>query len=249
MSSLPIGAGLFSVRDYLKQDMPGTLKQVAAMGFDGVEFFGDYHAYTPEAVNAALKDAGLTLCGWHTGWEMLDEAHFDETVAFYKAVNNHFVIVPYYAAETLEDWKEFARQLNSLKEKLAPHGMQVGYHNHNHEFKAAAGGQTPFDAIFDNVQPGVVMQLDTGNAMDGGACPVAVLKAHPGLSTTIHLKPYSKADGFATMIGRDDTPWQEIFNLCEANGTTWYILEYEDALYDQMEGLKLCIEGMRKLGK
>ena len=40
MSRVPIGLELFSVRNELAEDVRGTIKAVAEMGYEGVEFAG-----------------------------------------------------------------------------------------------------------------------------------------------------------------------------------------------------------------
>jgi sugar phosphate isomerase/epimerase len=45
MKKIPIAVQLYSVRDACARDLPGTLKQVARMGYQGVEFAG-YHNHS-----------------------------------------------------------------------------------------------------------------------------------------------------------------------------------------------------------
>ena len=94
------------------------------------------------------------------------------------------------------------------------------------------------------------MQLDTGNARHGGADILAILRKYPGRAKTVHLKPYSATEGFRPAIGDDDTPWEEVFHLCETTGgTEWYIVEYESDAYPPLEAVRRCLEGLRALGK
>ncbi|MFW6309152.1 MAG: hypothetical protein ACOC1S_03960, partial [bacterium] len=55
-------------------------------------------------------------------------------------------------------------------------------------------------------------------------------------------------DGFKTMIGEDDTPWQDIFEICESTGKTeWYIIEYETDLYPPLEAVEKCLTNVKKI--
>ena len=45
---IPVGLELYSVRDELKTDLPGTLKKVADDGYECVEFFAPYHEWTTD---------------------------------------------------------------------------------------------------------------------------------------------------------------------------------------------------------
>ena len=241
---------LYSVRNDLTNDFEGTLKAVKAMGYEAVEFAGDY-VHPAEKVAAVLNDIGLLCCGWHTPWSYVQEDKLDATIAYNKTVGNRFVIIPGLpkeCTESIEAWKASAEKFNILAEKLAAHDLVLGYHNHSSEF-TAIGGEVPYDIFFGNTGKDIVMQLDNGNAMSGGADVCALIKRYPGRAQTVHIKPYSKTTGFDTMIGEDDIPLPEFMKLCdETGGTQWYIVEYEsEALHTPLAGVKLCLERLKDM--
>ena len=57
MSRFKLGLQLYSVRDFMEQDMEATLKAVSEMGYECVEFAG-YFGKTAEEVKA-LMDAAM----------------------------------------------------------------------------------------------------------------------------------------------------------------------------------------------
>lgn len=258
MARLPIALELYSVRNEMVKDPLGTLKAVKAMGYEGVEFAGDPR-HTPEEYAAMLKEAGLVCCGWHTGFHRVQEATLAETVALNRAVGNEFVIVPGVGGEFRESaaaLRRLADIFNDLVDKLGEHGMVTGYHNHNWEF-SPIDGELPWDIIFGATKQDFVMQIDTGNALHGGANPLPFFEKYPGRSRTVHLKPYHDGigatdprAGFATMIGEDTVPWQEVFAFCESKGATeWYIVEYESDKYPALEAVDRCLKALRGMGK
>ncbi len=101
------------------------------------------------------------------------------------------------------------------------------------------------------------MQLDTGNAIRGGGDVISILERYPRRAGTVHLKPYSttagKDDprlGFRPVIGDDDTPWEQVFALCETTGgTEWYIVEYESDAYPPLEAVERCLMQLKAMGK
>ena len=116
------------------------------------------------------------------------------------------------------------------------------------EFKEL-DGEKPWDTFFGNTRKDVVMQLDTGNAMHGGADPLPYLKKYPGRALTVHLKAFSKKDPKA-LIGEDDLDWKAIFEACETiGGTRWYIVEQESYAFPPLECVKRCLDNLRKMGK
>jgi len=131
---------------------------------------------------------------------------------------------------------------------VKPYGMRVGYHNHDFEFKPL-DGELPWDIFFGSTREDVVMQLDTGNALQGGGQPTAFLEKYPGRAVTVHLKEYSAADENA-LIGEGDVPWAEVFRLCErVGGTQWYIVEQEKYPYEPLECARRCLEALKAMGK
>jgi len=253
-----LGVQLYSVRDIAAKDLPGVLQAIAKMGYEGVEFAGP-PKHGADALRRMLDDAGLPCCGWHTPFDMLQDDQLDATIALNKTVGNPHIISPGIPAELREtraDWLKMATFFNELAKKLADHGMDTGYHNHYVEFEPL-DGEAPWDTFFGHTGPGVIMQLDTGNALRGGADVVAILERYPGRAGTVHLKPYSvaagkddPAQGYRPLIGDDDIPWDDVFRLCETTGgTAWYIVEYESDAFPPLEAVDRCLKKLRAMGK
>jgi sugar phosphate isomerase/epimerase len=258
MSKVPIALQLYSIRHDLDKDLRGTLKAVAGMGYDGVEFAGAPQHGAKE-LKTLLDEFGLVCCGWHTPFNLVQDDTLDDTIAFNKTLGNANVIVPGIPAElrrSRADWLELARFFNELAAKLAPHGMATGYHNHHVEFQPL-DGELPWDTFFGNTGKGVIMQLDTGNAIYGGGDVISILERYPGRAVTVHLKSFSKEAGkddprlgFRPLIGDDDTPWEQVFQLCETiGGTEWYIVEYESDAYPPLEAVERFLKRLRDMGK
>ena len=93
------------------------------------------------------------------------------------------------------------------------------------------------------------MQVDTGNALHGGANVVPFVSKYPGRALTVHLKEYSKTNDKA-LIGEGDVDWASAFKLCETAGATeWYIVEQESYAYAPMECIARCRQKLRELGR
>ena len=178
---VPIGLELFSVRNELAEDVRGTIKAVAEMGYEGVEFAGQPQ-HSAQELKGLLDEFGLVCCGWHTPFNLVQEDTLDETIEFNKVLENPYVIVPGIPGELRQsraDWLKLADFFNGVADKLAAHGMVTGYHNHHVEF-TPLDGELPWDTFFGNTNEGVVMQLDMGNALYGGADLVGILERYPG---------------------------------------------------------------------
>jgi sugar phosphate isomerase/epimerase len=250
MSEIPIGLQLYSIREECARDLPGSLKAVKEMGYDGVEFAG-YHGYSAKELRSLLDELGLKCCGTHTSFASLQGDELPRTVEYNQTLGNPYLIVPWLAEKyrlSSADWQETAQEFNRIAEQLAPLGMYTGYHNHDIEFQPIAGG-VPFDLFFAHTKPNVIMQIDLGNALIGGGDPVACLRRYPGRAITIHLKEFS-ATAPEALIGEGVVNWSEVFRLCETTGgTRWYIVEYESDVYPALEAVKRCRTYLRQMGK
>ncbi|MEI6809088.1 MAG: sugar phosphate isomerase/epimerase [bacterium] len=250
---IPIGLELYSVRDDLARDAFGTLKAVAAMGYEGVEFAGGV-PHSGKFMRAILDEVGLVCCGWHTPFEWVQDNKLADTIALNKAVGNTRLIVPglpIEGSDVLGEWRKKAKFFNNLADKLASHNMVTGYHNHTSEFEVI-DGKTPWDVFFSETEGRVVMQLDTGNARHGGANSCDILRRFPNRAGSVHLKPYTPGaeDPFKAPIGEDATPWADVFKLCETiGGTEWYVVEYESSAYPPIDAVARCLKGMKAMGK
>ena len=250
MSRIPIALQLYSVREECERDLPGTLKAVARMGYDGVEFAG-YYGRAAQELRTMLDDLGLSVAGTHIGLDTLVGDPLAKTIEFNHVVGNRYLIVPWLPDEVRDShaaWLKTAQQFNEIAARLAEEGMMTGYHNHNVEFTPMEG-ELPWDTFISNTRQDVIMQLDTGNALDGGADPIPFLERYPGRAVTVHLKEYSPANDKA-IIGEGEVRWAEVFRLCETTGgTRWYIVEQEGYAYPPLECVERCLQALKGMGK
>lgn len=136
-----IALQLYSVREDCAKDFDGTLKRVAEMGYEGVEFAG-YYGRSVENLRGILDDLGLKVAGTHIGIDSLLGEEYEKTVEFNRTLGNRFLIVPGLPAEMLSSKPkclETASLFNDIAEKLRKEGMRIGYHNHMMEFKTVNG--------------------------------------------------------------------------------------------------------------
>ena len=247
---IPVALQLYSVREECAKDLEGTIAAVGKMGYQGAEFAG-YHGRDAKTLRTLLDDAGLKCCGTHIGLETLLGDNLPKTVEFNQILGNKFLIVPGLAEKyrkTREDWQKTADIFSELADKVKPHGMRVGYHNHSIEFKPLEG-EIPWDTFFSRAKKDVVIQFDTGNGVGSGGDPMLYIKKFPGRVASVHVKPFSKAKPNA-LLGDDELPWKDIFNICETSGgTEWYIIEYESDAFPPMISVEKSLAVMRRWGK
>jgi sugar phosphate isomerase/epimerase len=244
--NIPVGIQIYSVRNAAAKDFTGTVEAIAKLGYKGVEFAGYYGWDSkPKELRKLLDDNGLKCCGTHTGLDTITGDALKNTAELHSILGNSYLIVPSMSAKDEQGWLDLAKKFNDILPEAEALGMRIGYHAHAGDFRKL-GESTPWEIFFDNTDNRVLMQIDTGNCMAGGGDPVAMLKKYPGRSLTVHLKEHGGPEG--AVIGQGLMPWPEVFQVCETTGETlWYIVEHETGP-DSLDGIKGCIEGLRKMG-
>jgi sugar phosphate isomerase/epimerase len=251
MDRIPIALQLYSVREACQEDFAGTLKAVAEMGYEGVDFAG-YYGYDAKTIRTMLDDLGLRAAGCHTALSTLQGDELAKTVAFNQTLGNKYLVVPGLPEEYRDSasaWRRTAEVFNDIAAALEPEGMYTGYHNHVVEFQTLENGARGWDILFGNTTGRVVMQLDLGNALHGGGDPVTYLKRYPGRALTVHLKEYA-ADKELVLIGDGDVDWKSVFDVVESQGVTeWYIVEQENYPYPPLESARRSLDALKAMGK
>jgi sugar phosphate isomerase/epimerase len=254
-----VSVQLWSVKHELKNDFKGTLKQIASMGFDGVEFAGDFGPYKDDAkgLKVFLDGLGLQVSAAHISFTAFDSENFKQSAAFYKALETDTLIVAWddRAWNSLKVDSLIA-DLNNLFSKLKAEGFQCGYHNHEQEFDAY-NGATFWDHIAKSTPNDFVLQMDVGWVTLAEKDPVEYINRYPNRTLTTHIKaklPRAVAAKMATngkrqIVGDDVTDWAGVLKAdITVGGTKWFVIEqeeYPDGL-TPLQAVKLSKQGLDK---
>ncbi len=249
---------IWPFRAYFGEDMPGTLERISALGFTGVElcrwfsWTDMFDKWSAEDIFAVCQRTGIQVVSSHVSYPTIFEENLDDLIQFCRTVKMKYAIVaavPEEQANTREAVLRVANNFNQAAKILKKEGIRVGYHNHGFDFKPIAeDGSLPWDIFFDNTDPEVVMQVDIGNALQGGADPIHYLKKYPGRARLVHLKEFS-AEKAPSAIGDGDVNWAEVVNVCEElHQPDWYIIEQEEKEFDPWVSVEQSLAYLRKIG-
>jgi sugar phosphate isomerase/epimerase len=232
-AKIPVGLELYSVRNELAKDLFGTVKAVAKMGYEVVEFYSPYYQWTPQMasdVRKLLDDLGIRCLSTHNGANALAADGLQKAIDLNKTIGSHLIVMASPGGEIsdADGWKKVADTLNAASDKLKPLGMAAGYHNHGPEWKAV-DGKRPMDILAANTNKDVVLQFDIGTCVAAGADPVAWIKANPGRIKSMHCKDWKAGEKqYAVNFGDGDAPWKQIFEAAESGGgIEFYLIEQE----------------------
>jgi sugar phosphate isomerase/epimerase len=257
----PIGIELYAVRGELARDLPNTLRSVAQIGYQVVEFYAPYLDWTfpyAKEVRTQLDDLGLRCFSTHNSFAALT---LGETMAKAIELNQvlgarHIILAsPPPNTEGLEGWKRVSGQLTTAVEQLKPHGLFAGFHNHRVEWTPIAGGPRVMDVIAGNTPSEFILQLDVGTCLEAGADPVAWIKANPGRIKSVHLKDWAPGTeaaekSYRVLFGEGVAPWKEILAAVESvGGVEFYLMEQEGSRYSELETARRCLSTWRAMRK
>jgi sugar phosphate isomerase/epimerase len=250
---IPIGLELFSVRGELTKDLPGTVRAVAKMGYECVEFYGNYSAWKPDYakdVRKLLDDLGIRCSSTHNGGKDFSAANLPKTIELNQILGSKFVVMASAGKVVgLDGWKKVADTLNQAAEALNPVGLRTGYHNHQPEFMPLEG-KRPIDVLAENTTHDVMLQLDVGTCLHAGADPVAWIEKNPGRINSLHLKDWSPDPGkdYKVLFGEGVAPWKKILQAAEkTGGVEYYLIEQEGSDYPALETVQRCLASYHKL--
>jgi sugar phosphate isomerase/epimerase len=254
--TIPVGLELYSVRDELAKDPQRTVRAVAALGYQCVEFYAPYFAWTEaqtKDMRKVLDDLGIHCYSTHN-----DSSYFAADKLSRAADMNHILGCKYvvmssagdaaYAKNAgLDAWKTVAETLNRASEQLASGGLKTGYHNHQFEF-TPQNGTRPIEILAKNTKPIVMLQLDVGTCIEAGSDPVAWIRANPGRIRSLHLKEWSPepGKGYTVLFGEGVAKWKDIFVAAESvGGVEYYLIEQEGSRFPELETAQRCLAAYR----
>ena len=253
--NIPIGLELFSVRDELMKDLPGTVRAVAKMGYEVVEFYAPYFSWTPayaKDVRKQMDDLGIRCNSTHNNPASFTAEGLPKAIELNQIIGSkNIIMATANRVDGIAGWKALGEQMTKVSETLKPLGMGTGFHNHQTEW-AGIVGQRPMDVLAANTPKEFTLQLDVGTVIEAGADPVAWIHANPGRIRSIHCKDWTAGQtpdsAYRVLFGEGDSPWVKIFEAAESvGGVEYYLIEQEGSRFPELETAERCLATWKKM--
>ena len=249
---LPIGCQTWPVRDMIAKDFPGTLKQLAAAGFQAIEMcspvgyadndFGGLVKYKGSELKRIISDAGLTCVSSHFGMEEL-RANQEDRIAWAKDVGLTQMLVASLGGPkkpTMDDVKRAADEYNRMGEKAAKAGIQQGLHNEDFELSTIDGKRT-YDVLFQLLDPSLVKFQFQVSTISQGYDAAEYFTKDPGRFISMHVQGWSATTKKIMPVGQDTLDWKKIFTAAKTGGIKNYFVEMK------LEMMKASVPYLRDL--
>lgn len=239
-----IGIQLYTLREEAEKDFFKTLEDVAALGFQGVEFAG-YYGFSAEEIRKKLDSLKLTVIACHTSYEEIT-ANTAEVIQFNLTLGNKFVVCPYSVMRNASEAKSVAEGLLKVADEYEKAGLTLCYHNHDFEFKTV-DGIIPMNEFIKETAGKIQLEVDTFWVENAGLKAADFLRKHRDIISLIHLKDGIKGHGEAelTAIGHGEIEIGSVLNAAEEIGLTSVIVENDNPKPNGIENMKISMENLK----
>jgi sugar phosphate isomerase/epimerase len=241
---MPIGFQVWTVKEMLVKDFPGTLKMMAGLGYQSLEMcsppgyessgFGPLMKLKANEMKQIINDAGLICESSHYGMDELRN-HLDERIEFAQESGQTQMILSSFGMPekaSLVDWMNAADELNKMGVKTKIAGIQMGYHNHNMEFEKI-GETLIYDALLKEFDPEYIKMQFQVAVISIGYKAATYFTKFPGRFISAHLADWSSTTKKQVPIGQGIVDWNEFFKTAKTGGVKNIFVEMEMATFKE----------------
>ena len=252
MAAKPIGLQLFTFFNVIDDDVSGTMKKIAAVGYKEIESAfskkGGYYGMKPKEFAAFIKELGMSWQSHHVlgapfklppGAKMPTGAdgkpisippmrnlrdNMQQLVDEAAEGGVEYLVCASTPINTMDDIKASIEVLNKTDEACKKAGIGFAYHNHDAEFRAVEG-QIPYEMFLSQTK--MQMELDLAWATKGGKDPLELFKQHPGRFPLWHVKDLDAKRETVLPVGEGTIDYKRIFDAASTSGMKHFFVEHD----------------------
>ncbi|EKN69730.1 xylose isomerase [Neobacillus bataviensis LMG 21833] len=250
MSNIPVAVQMYTLREESEQDFAGTLKKVAELGFDGVEFAG-FGGLTAKEVKALLDEFGLQAAASHIPLDEL-ENNLAGVIDDQKIIGSKYIVCPYLMPDrrSEEDYKKLISFLDQAGATCRSEGITLCYHNHDFELERLSDDRMALESIFEDTNSeNLKAELDVYWLTKAGEKPVEWINRYQNRTPLIHLKDMTMdADQFFAELGTGGVDIEAVLSIGEKADVQWWIVEQDSSRKTPFESIEISRDYLEKIG-
>jgi len=242
---------LYTVRNSARADFVGTLKQIAKIGYQGVEGAGHLGNMPARDLATVLSDLGLKMASAHLSLDAI-RGGLEREIETYAALGARYLGLAWMAEPERRDaaaYRALARVLEAAARTCKASGITFFHHNHDFEFQKF-DGQYGLDILMAETDPDLVKsELDVYWATYAGVDPSDYLRHLNGRAPLVHLKDMS-ADAKRTfaIIGEGSIDFAPILAASDETRVDWHIVEQDQCPKGELESARSSFDHLRAKG-
>ncbi|UAL54366.1 sugar phosphate isomerase/epimerase family protein [Metabacillus dongyingensis] len=245
---IPVALQMYTLRNETEKDFIGTLKKVANIGYDGVEFAG-YGGLEASELKKALDDFGLKPASSHIPLETL-ELDLNSVIEYQHVIGNKYIVCPFLPPErrSEQDYRELVSILNSIGETCHKEGLSFAYHNHDFELQPLSDGIKPLELLLEETNHDwVKAEFDVYWLTKAGEDPVKWLEKYQGRTPLVHLKDMTtEGEQFFAELGTGGVNLEAILNKGESSKVNWWIVEQDQSRRSPLDSIEISFQYLTK---
>jgi sugar phosphate isomerase/epimerase len=241
---MPVGFQVWTVKESLVKDFPGTLKKMAGLGYQSMEMcsppgyessgFGPLMNLKAKEMKQIIDDAGLICPSSHYGMDELRKS-LDERITFaLESGQTQMILSSFGLPEkaTLDDWMKAADELNKMGLKAKVAGIQMGFHNHHGEFQQI-DGTLIYDALMKQFDPEYIKMQFQVAVINIGYKASEYFTKYPGRFISAHLADWSTVKKSEVPVGQGIVDWKEFFATVDTGGIKNIFVEMSEGTFKE----------------
>lgn len=236
------GFQVWTIREKLIEDFPGTLKAMADMGYSEVEMcsplgysnsgFKPLNDMSGTEMRKIIEDTGLKCTSSHyTIGELRDS--LDNRIEWTLQMGFKQIILSSFGLPrdaSVDDFRRAADELNKIGEKTKTAGIQTGFHNHHGEFEMR-GNELIYDALLDELDPDLVKMQFQVAVVNIGYNASNYFRKYPGRFISAHLADWSTQEDKSVPVGQGIIDWKDFFKAAQAGGVENVFVEQSPDMF------------------
>lgn len=247
-----IGLQLYTLRDSISRDLPGTLANISAIGYTWLEAAGysegKFYGLQPREFKKMVDDLGMQMISSHATFEPEQQQQAIDAHARLGVKYLVYPMLPVTKKVTKDHFSRAASRLNEIGEACRLSGLKFGYHNHDFEF-VKIEETTGFDLLLTLTDPKLVcFEADLYWMVYAGADPVNYFQKYPGRFELWHVKDMedNPEKDFAP-VGTGTIDYKRIFGQKQQAGMAYFFVEQDDCKIDPLESVKISYKNLKKI--
>jgi sugar phosphate isomerase/epimerase len=237
-AKMDFGFQVWTIKDKLIADFPGTLKMMAGLGYKQVEMcsplgyessgFGPLNSMSGTEMKKIIDDSGLTCVSSHYNMSELRES-LDNRIEWATQIGmKQMVAASFWLPKeaSVDDYRKACDELNVIGEKTKAAGIQMVFHNHHMEFEKR-GEELIYDALMAQFNPDLVKMQFQVAVVNIGYKAADYFRKYPGRFQSAHLADWSKAKDAQVPIGQGEVDWKDFFEAAKVGGVQNFFVEMD----------------------
>ncbi len=237
------GFQVWTIKDELIANFPGTLKKMADLGYKQVEMcsplgytssgFGPLNEMSGTEMKKIIDDSGLTCISSHYGMGELRDS-LDNRIEWATQLGmKQMVASSFWLPEgaSVDDYRKACDELSVIGEKTKAAGIQMVFHNHHMEFEKR-GEELIYEEMMKVLNPDLVKMQFQVAVVNIGYKAADYFRKYPGRFQSAHLADWSKEKDAQVPIGQGDVDWKDFFEAAKIGGVQNYFVEMDPETFE-----------------